>query len=92
MGEPLRHGDRDRGASLLAARPGAVDAGGAVEVGYVAADGHERVFGKGRNEYPPAMFEEGGAGASVRPIPPSNSIGVEASMVPSAETSKMGLP
>ncbi|MFV2110650.1 hypothetical protein, partial [Micromonospora sp. LOL_015] len=30
--------------------------------------GHPKVPGKQLDEYPPAMFQEGGAGASVRPI------------------------
>ena len=31
--------------------------------------------GKGRDEYPPAMFKEGGKGASVRHIDPSDNRG-----------------
>ncbi len=37
--------------------------------------GHEKVSGKDLDEYPPAMFEEGGKGASVRPISPSDNRG-----------------
>ena len=32
------------------------------------------------DEYPPAMFKEGGAGASVRPVDPSDNMGAGASM------------
>lgn len=35
---------------------------------------------KDLDEYPPAMFEEGGEGASVRPISPSDNRGAGASM------------
>ena len=34
-----------------------------------------RVPGLDRDEYPPAMFAEGGKGASVRAIPPSDNRG-----------------
>jgi hypothetical protein len=34
--------------------------------------------GKDRDEYPPAMFKEGGAGASVRPVAPSDNRGAGA--------------
>ncbi|MBV8042003.1 hemagglutinin repeat-containing protein, partial [Pluralibacter sp.] len=36
------------------------------------------VKGKDRDEYPPAMFKEGGSGASVRPITPSDNRGAGA--------------
>ena len=42
--------------------------------------GITKVPGKQLDEYPPAMFEEGGAGASVRPINPSDNLGAGASM------------
>lgn len=45
-----------------------------------ALAGHERVPGMQLDEYPPAMFKEGGAGASVRPIDPSHNMGAGASM------------
>ncbi|MGW1469642.1 NucA/NucB deoxyribonuclease domain-containing protein [Streptomyces olivaceus] len=37
--------------------------------------GHSTEPGKQRDEYPPAMFEEGGAGASVRLIPSADNGG-----------------
>ena len=40
-----------------------------------ALRGKEPVKGKDRDEYPPAMFEEGGKGASVRPIDSSDNRG-----------------
>ena len=40
--------------------------------------GTDRVPGKDRDEYPPAMFQEGGSGASVRPIDPSDNRGAGA--------------
>lgn len=40
-----------------------------------AMQGQPVVTGKDRDEYPPAMFSEGGAGASVRPISPSDNRG-----------------
>lgn len=36
--------------------------------------GIEKVPGKHLDEYPPAMFKEGGAGASVRPIDPRDNM------------------
>jgi RHS repeat-associated protein len=42
--------------------------------------GHSTVPGKDRDEYPPAMFEEGGTGSSVRPISPSDNRGAGSSM------------
>ena len=38
------------------------------------------VSGKHLDEYPPAMFKEGGSGASVRPIDPADNMGAGASM------------
>ena len=37
--------------------------------------GIDKVPGKDLDEYPPAMFKEGGNGASVRPINPSDNRG-----------------
>ncbi len=37
--------------------------------------GHAKVAGKQLDEYPPAMFQEGGTGASVRAIDPSDNGG-----------------
>ena len=42
--------------------------------------GVDTVKGKDRDEYPPAMFEEGGKGASVRPISSSDNRGAGSSM------------
>lgn len=39
-----------------------------------ATGGLQKVPGKQLDEYPPAMFKEGGAGASVRPIKPSDNM------------------
>jgi hypothetical protein len=38
------------------------------------------VPGKDRDEYPPAVFKEGGRGAQVRPINPSDNRGAGASI------------
>jgi filamentous hemagglutinin len=40
--------------------------------------GIPKVPGKQLDEYPPAMFKEGGAGASVRPINPADNMGAGA--------------
>jgi hypothetical protein len=40
----------------------------------------EAVPGKQLDEYPPAMFSEGGSGASVRAIDPADNMGAGASM------------
>ncbi|HKQ40119.1 MAG TPA: NucA/NucB deoxyribonuclease domain-containing protein [Verrucomicrobiae bacterium] len=45
-----------------------------------ALQGQPVVSGKDRDEYPPAMFAEGGAGASVKPISRSDNRGAGASM------------
>jgi len=37
--------------------------------------GHKRQSGTDRDEYPPAMFQEGGSGSSVRNIAPSDNRG-----------------
>ncbi|WP_146551797.1 T7SS effector LXG polymorphic toxin [Rummeliibacillus sp. SL167] len=42
--------------------------------------GLNKVTGKDLDEYPPAMFEEGGKGASVRPIPQSDNRGSGSTM------------
>ena len=42
--------------------------------------GHDKVPGKQLDEYPPAMFREGGAGASVRPVSPADNMGAGASI------------
>ncbi|MGH8223510.1 MAG: RHS repeat-associated core domain-containing protein [Woeseiaceae bacterium] len=43
-----------------------------------AQAGHERPQGMDLDEYPPAMFREGGAGASVRPMTPAQNRGMGA--------------
>ena len=45
-----------------------------------ALKGFSKVPGKDLDEYPPAMFEEGGKNASVRPISPSDNRGAGSSM------------
>ena len=37
--------------------------------------GYDKVKGMDLDEYPPAMFKEGGSGASVRPVTPSDNRG-----------------
>jgi filamentous hemagglutinin len=59
-------------STLTIARPGAP--GRRAE----ALAGHERPAGKQLDEYPPAMFKEGGAGASVRPVSPADNMGAGA--------------
>ncbi len=53
---------------------------GAKENRKLAQEGVAKVEGKDLDEYPPAMFAEGGKGASVRPIDPSDNRGAGASM------------
>jgi hypothetical protein len=43
-----------------------------------AMNGESTTPGKDRDEYPPAMFEEGGKGSSVRPVSPSDNRGAGA--------------
>jgi len=43
-------------------------------------EGFGKVEGKHLDEYPPAMFKEGGKGASIRPISPSENMSTGASM------------
>jgi RHS repeat-associated protein len=57
-----------------------IDREGAAARRTEALQGVDRVTGAQLDEYPPAMFEEGGAGASVRAIPPSDNMGAGASM------------
>ncbi len=51
-----------------------IDRAGAAANREAATGGLEKVPGKQLDEYPPAMFKEGGAGASVRPISPSDNM------------------
>ena len=57
-----------------------IDRGGAKGRRADAMDGNPVVPGRDRDEYPPAMFREGGAGASVRPISPSDNRGAGSCM------------
>lgn len=47
------------------------------------------VKGKDRDEYPPAMFKEGGSGSSVRPITPSDNRGQGLVLVHNVEICQM---
>ena len=53
---------------------------GSVENRILSLRGTKTVKGQDRDEYPPAMFEEGGTGASVRHIDPSDNRGSGASI------------
>lgn len=57
-----------------------VDRAGAAARRQDAMKGTKPTAGKHRDEYPPAMFKEGGAGASVRSINPSDNTGSGSSM------------
>ncbi len=57
-----------------------IDRVGAKARGREALRGYPSKPGKDRDEYPPKMFEEGGRGASVRPIAPSDNRGAGASV------------
>lgn len=57
-----------------------IDRSGADANRAAAQKGIDKVAGKQLDEYPPAMFKEGGAGASVRPITPSDNMGAGASI------------
>lgn len=52
-----------------------IDRSGAKARRRAAQKGHQKVQGKDLDEWPPAMFKEGGAGASVRPIDPHDNRG-----------------
>lgn len=52
-----------------------INRGGATTNRKAAMQGQPTVPGKDRDEYPPAMFSEGGQGASVKPIAPSDNRG-----------------
>ncbi|MCB2357284.1 NucA/NucB deoxyribonuclease domain-containing protein [Clostridium estertheticum] len=52
-----------------------INRGGAKPNRRASLKGIDKVLGKDLDEYPPAMFEEGGKGASVRPINPSDNRG-----------------
>lgn len=51
-----------------------IDRAGAAANRNASIGGLDKVPGKHLDEYPPAMFKEGGAGASVRPISPSDNM------------------
>ncbi|MDQ0196281.1 NucA/NucB deoxyribonuclease domain-containing protein [Paenibacillus wynnii] len=57
-----------------------INRGGAKSNRRDSLKGLEKVQGKDLDEYPPAMFGEGGKGASVRPISPSDNRGAGSSM------------
>jgi filamentous hemagglutinin len=57
-----------------------VDRGNAPSQRAAAQSGQQKVAGKQIDEYPPAFSKEGGAGASTRPINPSDNMGAGASM------------
>ena len=65
-----------------------IDRGGATPRRADALNGIEKVAGKQLDEYPPAMFREGGKGASVRPVSPSDNMGAGACI----ENQCRGLP
>jgi RHS repeat-associated protein len=51
-----------------------IDRGGAAANRQASTGALDKVTGKHLDEYPPAMFREGGAGASVRPISPRDNM------------------
>ena len=57
-----------------------IDRNGASDRRKEALNGQTRVPGMDLDEYPPAMFAEGGSGASVKPISPSDNRGSGASI------------
>ncbi len=60
----------------LAGKPSilTIDRAGAEARRIEAQAGHTKVPGKHLDEYPPAMFKEGGAGASIRPVSPHDNM------------------
>lgn len=73
-----KHGEAAQHASdaIAAGKPSVltIDRSGAAGNRKEATGGMEKVPGKHLDEYPPAMFAEGGAGASVRPISPRDNM------------------
>ena len=57
-----------------------VDRAGAKANRAESLKGYEKIPGKQLDEYPPAMFKEGGKGADVRAVSPSDNMGAGASM------------
>ncbi len=57
-----------------------IDRAGAAARRAEAMRGHQRIPGMDRDEWPPAVFREGGAGSSVRGVTPSDNRGSGASM------------
>jgi filamentous hemagglutinin len=55
-----------------------VDRAGAAERRAEALKRYSKVDEKQLDEYPPAMFKEGGSGASIRPISPKDNMGAGA--------------
>jgi len=68
--------------SQAAGRPAVltVDRSGAVQRRAESLRGVPRVRGQDRDEYPPAVFSEGGDGSSIRIIPPSDNRGAGATI------------
>ncbi|MBC7817688.1 MAG: hypothetical protein IAG10_12415, partial [Planctomycetaceae bacterium] len=73
-----KHGEAARHASdaVAAGKPSVltIDRAGAAANRKAATGGMQKVAGKHLDEYPPAMFAEGGAGASVRAINPRDNM------------------
>jgi len=67
-----------------------VDRTGAAARRQEAMQGTKPTAGKDRDEYPPAMFKEGGKGASVQPISPSDNRGAGASIGKQCSSVKNG--
>src|SRR5690606_9108906 len=61
-------------------RPLTVDRAGAAARRRESMRGTKPVKGMDRDESPPAVFKEGGAGSSVRPIPPGDNRGAGGSL------------
>ena len=57
-----------------------VDRAGAKANRAESLKGYDKIPGKQPDEYPPAMFKEGGKGADIRAISPSDNMGAGASM------------
>ena len=55
-----------------------IDRSGATARRQMSLNGTRPIAGMDRDEYPPAMFKEGGAGASVRPVTPGDNRGAGA--------------
>jgi hypothetical protein len=73
-----KHGEaaQHAGDAIAAGKPSilTIERSGATANRKAATGGMEKVAGKHLDEYPPAMFKEGGAGASVRAINPRDNM------------------